>query len=182
MFNHYCNAGRVKQAQSNKKARIQMKSMVLLLAGLMMQGCSDDSVEAAQKIVEEAAQEVRPDVVISNAWVRAVPPVSTTSAAYFSLTNHTASAVTLVGAQVDFSDDVELHDMSMNEDGIRNMKHIAELAVSPGETVTLAPGGLHMMLFGLTSVPKEGEDVNVCVQFSDAPQHCEIFPVLREAK
>tara|TARA_R110002073_G_scaffold336589_1_gene536528 strand:+ start:44161 stop:44658 length:498 start_codon:yes stop_codon:yes gene_type:complete len=135
------------------------------LALVSVSGCSE-----SEKSIE-----------ISDAWVRAVPPVSTTTAAYLTLTNRTDTEVVLLGAQVDFASDVELHDMSMNAEGMRSMKHIESLPLAPGESVTLAPGGIHVMLFGLTDVPAEGETVSVCLRFAEAAPHCEMFPVLREA-
>lgn len=159
MLNRYCkNDFRVKKTRPHF-------FMCALSAVALLAGCSDAET----------------DVEVTGAWVRAVPPVSTTTAAYFTLTNRTGVEVVLTGAQVEFATEVELHDMSMNADGMRSMKHIESLPVAPGESVSLAPGGIHVMLFGLTDVPAEDETVSVCLRFAEAPPHCEMFPVLREA-
>lgn len=164
MLNRYCNK------QFGRQAVRSVFSFCALLAVtswavVPLSGCSE-----SEKSVE-----------VTGAWVRAVPPVSTTTAAYLTLTNNTDVDVVLTGAQAEFAKEVELHDMSMNAEGMRSMKHIESLPLAPGETVMLAPGGIHVMLFGLTDVPEEGEMVSVCLRFAESAPHCEMFPVLREA-
>ncbi len=119
------------------------------------------------------------EVSIADAWVRAVPPVSKTSAAYFTLTNTGEQQLVLNGASADFSGSAELHDMSMHE-GRRSMRHIDRLPLAPGESVTFGSGGLHVMLFALKRVPVQGETVEVCLSFEQAPSLCAPFAVRSE--
>ena len=119
------------------------------------------------------------ELSVSDAWVRAVPPVSKTSAAYFTLTNSGEEAVTLVGASADFAGSAELHDMSMHE-GKRSMRHIDALPLAPGDSVTFGSGGLHVMLFGLVRVPAMGEQVTLCLQFAEHAPVCDAFDVRTE--
>jgi periplasmic copper chaperone A len=164
MLSLYCKARSGQQAGRSFYSRCGRLALSLL-AATFVAGCSE-----SEKSIE-----------LTNAWVRAVPPVSSTTAAYLTLTNNTEAAVVFTGAQAEFATEVELHDMSMNADGMRSMKHIESLPLAPGESVSLAPGGIHVMLFGLTEVPAEGETVSVCLRFAEAPPLCEMFPVLREA-
>lgn len=119
------------------------------------------------------------ELEITDAWVRAVPPVSKTTAAYFTLTNNGSEAVTLTGACAKFAESAELHDMSM-QDGRRSMRHIDALPLAPGESVTFGSGGLHVMLFGLTRVPAQGETVNLCLRFASGENQCADFDVRQQ--
>ena len=119
------------------------------------------------------------ELELSDAWVRAVPPVSKTTAAYFTLTNQGEEEIILSGAAADFAGATELHDMSMHE-GKRSMRHIESLPLAPGESVTFGSGGLHVMLFGLKRVPAQGEQVTLCLQFVERDALCAPFDVRTE--
>lgn len=119
-------------------------------------------------------------VEISGAWVRAVPPVSKTTAAYFTLRNTSDKTVTLIGASADFSAAIEMHDMSPLKSGLRSMRRIEKIAVAPEDSVTFSSGALHLMLFRLERMPSAGESVDICLQFAEGVSQCEAFAVLRE--
>ena len=48
------------------------------------------------------------------------------------------------------------------------MRAVPELPVAPGEPVTLAPGGYHIMLVGLKQALKEGDSFPVTLRFEHA--------------
>jgi periplasmic copper chaperone A len=62
---------------------------------------------------------------------------------------------------------VALHSMTMQGDVMR-MREVEAIDVPANGTVTLAPGGLHMMLEGLSAPLKPGERVPVTLQFEKA--------------
>ena len=114
-------------------------------------------------------------ISIENAWVRAVPPVSTTTAAYFTATNNSDVAMHITGVSTAIAGATEMHDMSPNEDGTRSMRRIKTLVLAPNESVTFAPGGMHLMLFRLSHVPVEGESVSICLLTDNATEICQDF-------
>ena len=59
------------------------------------------------------------DVIVSNAWIRQVPPVATNTAAYFSLTNKTESDIHIVNVTTDVAESVTMHDMLIENDMTR---------------------------------------------------------------
>ena len=63
-----------------------------------------------------------PELFIDNMWVRAVPPVSSTTAGYFTVTNTSDETVTLLGFSTDIAGAGELHTMAAQEDGTRRMQ------------------------------------------------------------
>lgn len=121
------------------------------------------------------------DVVIEDAWVRAVPPVSKTTAAYFRLHNTGPQSRVLTGATAEIARAAEMHDMSVGESGLRGMKRLGRVEVAAGDEVIFAPGGKHLMLFGLDAPPVSGAQVNICLDFEQGEALCVPFTVRREA-
>jgi copper(I)-binding protein len=83
---------------------------------------------------------------VSEGWVRAMPPGAAATAAYVRLENRSDEARTLTSVTSPQFARAELHETRM-EDGIARMRPLDKLVLAPGERVTLAPGGLHLMLF-----------------------------------
>lgn len=94
--------------------------------------------------------------VVRDAWLRAAPPVAGMSAGYFTLDNAGGPADAIVAVEVEGVRTVELHEMA-HADGVMTMRQVTEIAVPADGRVTLAPGGLHLMLFGLQRPLVAGE-------------------------
>ncbi len=110
-------------------------------------------------------------LVMEDAWVRAMPPGKPMTAAYVDLKNIGDSAVAVVSASADIAGSVELH-ISKEVDGYTKMQQIHGFAVAAGESVKLAPGGMHLMLFDLTYTPEPGDEVTVCIQLAGGGEVC----------
>jgi len=106
------------------------------------------------------------DVQAEGAYVRAVPPGQPNSAAFMSLTNKGETDHVLVAAESNVSKVAELHTHSM-EGGMMKMRPVEKIDLPAGETVKLQPGGLHIMLIGLTRQLSPGEDVEITLIFED---------------
>ncbi len=72
------------------------------------------------------------------------------SAVYLSIRNRGESEVTIVSADSAAANEVAFH-RTVVEDDMARMEAVDSLRISAGETVDLAPGGLHIMLTGLTA-------------------------------
>ncbi|WP_420393039.1 copper chaperone PCu(A)C [Acuticoccus sp.] len=117
------------------------------------------------------------DIAIEGAWVRGAPPGASVAAGYLTLTNAGEAEDVLGGAEADFAGRVELHEMTMT-DGMMRMAPIeGGVVVAPGATVTLAPGGNHLMFMALERVPEPGEAVSVTLRFRDAGSVKLMLPV-----
>lgn len=124
------------------------------------------------------------DVIVSDVWSRALPAVSTTGAAYMTLTNDGRAPDRLLRVSSPAAERAELH-THLNDDGVVRMRPVSAIEVEPGSSIVLAPGGLHVMLFGLkqplaagTRFPlrltfERGGEVEVIVQVrgAGAPAH-----------
>jgi copper(I)-binding protein len=94
------------------------------------------------------------DVKVENAWARAPAPGQKVASAYAELTSPSNAA--LLGAASPVAERVELHTMTM-DGGVMRMRAVPRVELPAGTTVKLAPGGLHLMLFGLKQ-PLHGGD------------------------
>ena len=99
-------------------------------------------------------------------YARAVPPGQTNSAAFMAIENPGDEPRALVGADSSASAVVELH-THLHEDGMMKMRRVERIDLPAGETVTLEPGGLHLMLIGLTQDLKPGDELDVTLIFDD---------------
>jgi copper(I)-binding protein len=70
--------------------------------------------------------------------------------------------------------------MSM-ESGVMRMRAIESLAAPSGETITLGPGGQHLMFFGVTQPLAEGETIQITLTFATAGEIVVQAPVRRVA-
>ena len=86
------------------------------------------------------------------------------SAAYLLLRNRGVSVHRLVGAETDAAERVEIHESRVVDDVMR-MNEIDGVDVPPGGTVELRPGGIHLMLLGLTRALVDGEEIYLTLRF-----------------
>lgn len=84
-------------------------------------------------------------LTVRDAWIREAPPGARVQAAYMELVNTGTSPVVVVGGRSPDFAQVEMHRTVQSGDAAR-MEAQGELRVEPGATLTLAPGGLHLML------------------------------------
>ncbi|SDW55539.1 copper chaperone PCu(A)C [Thiocapsa roseopersicina] len=118
------------------------------------------------------------EVSIGDPYARAVPPGQPNSAVFMSLENQTGENQALVGAESAVSEVVELH-THVEEDGMMRMRRIEKIEVPAGETVTLKPGGLHVMLIGLKQPLEPGDTVDLTLTFEDGSRIPVEAPVRR---
>jgi len=105
---------------------------------------------------------------IENAWTRAAGQ-GAQGAGFVTIRNTGSEADTLVAASTPGAGRVELH-TSLREGDVMRMRPVANIPVPAGGSVALAPGGLHMMLMGLTRPLAVGQVVPVTLRFERAGQ------------
>jgi copper(I)-binding protein len=105
---------------------------------------------------------------ISAPWARATPKGAPVGGGYLTITNTGSEPDSLIGGSVAFAKNVEVHEMKM-DNGVMKMRMMANgLEIKPGQTVTLKPGGYHLMFTGMKQPLKKGEHVKVTLQFAKA--------------
>jgi copper(I)-binding protein len=115
---------------------------------------------------------------VEGAQVRAVPPGSPTTAAFMTLTNPGETDLALVGGASPLAGHLELHNHVM-VDGVMQMRRVDAIPLPAGETVRLAPGGWHLMMFELVATPAEGERVELTLMLDSGETLTVEAPVQR---
>jgi hypothetical protein len=112
------------------------------------------------------ADSIAEKVTVSDPFIRAVPPVVKTTAAFMQLRYSGPAEEFLVAAETPAAGAVELH-MHEHDDGVMRMRKIPHIHLPPGKTVSLEPGGLHIMLFDLQAPLTEGDEIPLTLIFAD---------------
>src|SRR5882757_8362086 len=108
------------------------------------------------------------DLVITQAWSRATPGGAKIAGGYLTIENRGTAPDRLIGGSGDIAGKVEVHEMA-TKDGVMTMRPLDKgLAIEPGKTVKLAPGGYHLMMFDLKHQLKQGDKVPVTLEFEKA--------------
>ena len=117
------------------------------------------------------------DLVLDNAWTRATPKGSQVGAGYLTIRNDGAEDDRLTGVSVDFAS-AQIHEMKMDK-GVMQMRELPDGLVIPAhKSVTLAPGGMHLMFVGLKHALTKGETVKATLTFAHAGQVAVDMPVM----
>ncbi len=105
---------------------------------------------------------------ITNLWARATPPKAPTGAGYMTITNKGNAEDTLTAVATPVAETSELHIMEV-KNGIMTMHPVeGGIKIPAGATVTLAPGGYHLMFIKLKHDLKQGETLPVTLTFAKA--------------
>lgn len=105
------------------------------------------------------------EVTVSQPWARATPTQNGMSAAY--ATVRSTEPDRIVGASTPAAGMAELH-VSKSENGVMTMRPAGPVSLTPGAAVTLAPGGLHVMLMDLRKPLKAGDHFPLTLRFEHA--------------
>jgi copper(I)-binding protein len=115
-------------------------------------------------------------IEIAQPWSRPAA-AGTNGAGFMTVTNKSKKPDTLASVDVPLAKKVEIHKTSM-ANGIMSMKRLdAGLALAPGESVSFAPGGYHLMLIGLTKATKAGDVIPATLVFASGTRIKIEFPV-----
>jgi copper(I)-binding protein len=114
---------------------------------------------------------------IAAPWLRATPGGAKVAGGYLRITNTGREPDRLMSAAIPQAGRGEVH-ATTNEGGVSKMLPVAGgLAIPPGGTVELKPGGHHLMFMDLASGLKEGETVHGTLVFEKAGRVEVAFPV-----
>ena len=100
------------------------------------------------------------ELVVEEGYVRKPIPGRSMSAAFMTVRNTGAEDFVLTSATLVGTGSVEIHTHT-HDDGVMRMRQLHELTIKAGDAVTLEPGGLHLMIFGIKELP-ESPELNLC--------------------
>lgn len=150
------------QKGTTMHARTTSRVAVLAAAALIaLTGCATDATPAS-----DAQATAAESVSVHNAWVKAADDGM--SAAFAELENAGLTEVTVNAVTSAASSDLQLHETVENEAGEMAMREKEGGFVIPaGESLTLEPGGNHIMLMDLAKPIKAGDELSFTLTFSD---------------
>lgn len=167
---------------SLKKTVTASAAAALLVTAPWLVGCSNSTATESTKSETATTEDHDHDhghthddsehIEVTAPWAKSAE-VGGLTGMFAEIKNTGSEELTLVAATSDVAGKVELHEVS---DG--KMRAIdGGIKIPAGETVTLEPGGLHIMLMELTTDLLAGDEVHVTLEFSDGSKetlHVEI--------
>ena len=117
-----------------------------------------------------------PALLVQDAWTRQAPG-SDVAAVYLTLRNPSTKPIVIVGVESSAASHAMIHE-TKTESGQSRMRPHEQLVVPPGQTVKLEPGGLHVMLHGLTQPVAVGQSVPL-VLLLDGGSKVQVAAVVR---
>lgn len=93
-----------------------------------------------------------------------LPPARTTAAVYAKITNNTDVTQPLNYIHSPLAENIQVH-RNFYQNGMMQMRPVKKLSLSPGESISLEPGGFHLMVFGLYEPLKVGDTFEMTFEF-----------------
>ncbi len=107
------------------------------------------------------------DLVVDQPVAKTTPATAMAGAGYVSIMNMGDTADRLIAVEAAFPR-VMIHDTKVEND-VATMFHVDAVEIGPGETVSMMPGGKHIMFMGLDGDPfEEGEEIPATLIFENA--------------
>lgn len=107
------------------------------------------------------------DGMMVEGWARASAGKARNGAAYLSIRNYTGMADRLLSSQTGVAKRAELHTTVMAGE-VMQMRPVGAIDVPADGMVMMKPGGLHVMLMGLTDPLMKGETFPLTITFEKA--------------
>lgn len=104
-------------------------------------------------------------IEVRDAWARPAAQGGN-GAIYFVIENHSSETQEMIGVAAEIAEAVEMHESQMSGD-VMQMHQLEVISLGPGEEVTFAPGGLHIMLIGLKQDLKHGDEIEIRLDFAN---------------
>ena len=130
----------------------------MMLKSMIFAGCL---------LIAGAAMAQTGQIDVKDAWARATPGKAENGAAYVTIVSPTADRLVSVSSPA--AKKAGLHTMTM-DGGVMKMRPLAGVDVPANEPVTLKPGGMHIMLQGLSEPLQAGKSFPLTLTFEKAGQ------------
>lgn len=106
------------------------------------------------------------DLTIESVVARATVPGAKVGGGYLTITNNGTEADTLIGGETTAAGELQVHEMKMDGD-VMKMRQLNEgIVIEAGATVTLKPGGLHIMFMALEAPLAEETSFKATLNFA----------------
>jgi periplasmic copper chaperone A len=140
------------------------KSLISLSLGLSL-----GLISCTSQVTETVDTEPQDSVIsIENPRIRTPLGQNPNTGGYMIIKNTGSEADTLLSVSCDCAESVEIHEMK-HEAGMMKMQPVMNgLSIAPGKEVTLAPGGLHLMIMAVKPEMRTDNEVELKLEFAKA--------------
>lgn len=107
------------------------------------------------------------DITIIDPWSRATPGLAKNGIAYLTIRNDGRLRDRLVAVHGETARRTALH-VHEKSGIVMRMRSVSTIAIAPGTSVKLRPGGYHIMLFGIREPFREGMRFKLTLVFENA--------------
>jgi hypothetical protein len=135
----------------------------------------------AAAMLGACSQPIPARIEVQDASAGASAPGQRQAAAYLTLRNDGGRDERLRSVRIEGIAAATVHESSMT-DGVMRMRPVEMLDLPAGATVAMAPGGLHVMLTGLTKPLGKGDKLRATLLFEKSPPLKAVIPVISSAK
>lgn len=156
--------------------------MAVTALSLSLAACDDNKTETSESaipaqeapvVAEQTEPTPAPAAVVTiieaqSATAFATAEGASTGAVFLTLHNPQDSADRLIGASTPAATTVELHESTVDENGVMKMNKVESIELASRGGVTLSPNGHHIMLIGLTSPLVAGSTFDITLDFDNA--------------
>lgn len=136
-----------------------------LLISTSLTSCASSTDSGASSDMKKAA------VAVENGWVRVSEyseNVGGMTGAFGTFTNNTDAEVKILGGSAEIATMVEVHEVVMSGGKMLMQAKEGGIVIPAGESLTLEPGGLHIMLMGLKKPIATGDQITLTIDFEGA--------------
>ncbi|MFT4656897.1 MAG: copper(I)-binding protein [Ilumatobacter sp.] len=149
------------------RRRILVSVVAVSALSLGAVACGSDADSSVDTTAPGAGVEVA-SLIVSDALSREPAEGQTRGVVYLTVANPTDSDITIVSAASSTSDQVELHQTTMADDGVMSMAEVPEgFTVPAGGEFVFEPGGPHIMLLGIDPAEFPTDEVDVTLTLSE---------------
>jgi periplasmic copper chaperone A len=107
----------------------------------------------------------RADIQATGGWSRETVPGASMGVGYVVIKNTGDTRRKLLRITTTITDSVQLHQSSVDAQGVAHMWPMATLELGPGETVRFEPNGRHLMFVDLKAPLKAGSHIPLTLEF-----------------
>lgn len=117
------------------------------------------------------------DLQVVDGYVRGLPPGQTVTAAFMTLSNDGAQAISVISVESDSAALAEIH-AHVHSQGMMRMEKVSSITVPANGHFILAPGEHHLMLIDLHKPLLPTELVSITLSLSDGSTQTLQLPVI----
>ena len=107
-------------------------------------------------------------ITIIDGYIREMPPGQDITSAFMTLKNSTSGLCRLTMASSVIAEKTEIHG-HFYKDGMISMRPVDGIDIPPKKSISLKPGGYHLMLFGLKEELKKNAQYEIILNFLGCP-------------